>query len=120
MKIYAIRGAVTVGSDNAAEISERSVELVRAVADRNKDIKDVISIIVSTTEDITAAYPAKAIREAGILSAPVFSCKEPSITGALPLCIRLLVTVSSDNDGAEAKHVYLGEAKSLRKDLADE
>ncbi len=115
MTVYAIRGAITIDSNTTEEIEKKSVQLIREIADKNKDIQSVVSIIVSTTDDITAAYPAKAIRESGILSAPVFSCKEPSIDGALPLCIRVLVTVCSEN--ATAKHVYLGKAKILRKDL---
>ena len=118
MNIYAIRGAITVNADDADEISANSVLLAREIAEKNV-YDSVISVIVSTTEDITACYPAKAIRESGVLAAPIFSCKEPSIRGALPLCIRLLVTVASSDDGFAARHVYLGKAKELRKDLAE-
>ena len=118
MKIYAIRGAITVNADTADEIVEKSVLLARTIAEKNS-YDAVISVIISTTEDITAYYPAKAIREANALDAPIFSCKEPSIEGALPFCIRLLVTVSSNDDESEARHVYLGKAKELRKDLAE-
>lgn len=120
MKVYAIRGAVTADRNTEEEIAARSVELISAIAERNKDISSIVSVVVSTTDDLTASYPAKAIRESGILPSPIFSCKEPSIDGALAMCIRLLVTVCSENDKAEAKHVYLGGAKALRKDLTDE
>lgn len=118
MKVYAIRGAITVEADSAEEIKEKSVALARAIAAKNK-FDSIVSVVVSTTEDIRAFYPARAIREAGVLDAPIFSCKEPEITGALPLCIRLLVTVASNDDGVAAHHVYLGKACELRKDLAE-
>ncbi|MBQ7227358.1 MAG: chorismate mutase [Clostridia bacterium] len=118
MKILAIRGATTVEANTKEEIEAKSVELMCEIVKSNAYDFETVSIIISTTEDITAFYPARAIREAGVLPAPLFSCKEPSIDGALPLCIRVLVTVITNEENAEAKHVYLGKAKNLRKDLA--
>lgn len=118
MKVYAIRGAITVETDEADEIASKSVTLAREIVKKNS-YDSVVSVIVSTTDDITEYYPAKAIRESGVLDAPIFSCKEPSISGALPLCVRLLVTVTSANDDACAHHVYLDGARVLRKDLAE-
>lgn len=115
MKVYAIRGAITTESNTAEEIAEKSILLARSIAERNS-YDSIVSVIVSTTEDITAYYPAKAIRESGVLNAPIFSCKEPEIEGALPFCIRLLVTVTGSDD-AEARHAYLGGAKKLREDI---
>lgn len=117
MKVYAIRGAITVKEDTVEEVTAKSVELMAEIERRNPDISTVVSTIVSTTEDIRSVYPAKAIRESGILSAPIFSCKEPEIEGALKKCIRVLVTVTSDKDYAVARHAYLGEAAALRRDL---
>lgn len=119
MKVYAIRGAITVDSDAEAEISARSVELIERIKEKNT-IDSVVSIIISTTSDITASYPAKAIRESGVMPAPLFSCVEPEIKGSLPMCIRVLVTVCSSDDSAEARHVYMGGARTLRKEYADE
>ena len=118
MRVYAIRGAITVDADTDEKITEASVELIRKIKEKNPEIKDVVSIVMSTTEDIRSFYPARAVRESGVMPAPIFSCKEPEIDGALKLCIRALVTVTSDDDGATASHVYLGGAKELRKDLA--
>ena len=114
MKIFAIRGAITVDADTPEQVTARSVELMKTVAERNPSARP-ISVIISTTEDIRSFYPARAIRESGVTDAPLFSCKEPEIKGALPLCIRVLV---SEDDGAEAVHAYLGKAATLRRDLA--
>lgn len=118
MNIFAIRGAITVEADSAEEIIEKSVALAQTIAAENS-FDTIVSVVVSTTEDIRAFYPARAIREASVLDGPIFSCKEPEIAGALPLCIRLLVTVTSNDDAATAHHVYLGKARALRKDLAE-
>ncbi len=118
MNVYAIRGATTVKENTESEIRRASVELMREIVVGNPDISEVISIIISTTDDLTAFYPARAIRESGVIDGSLFSCKEPSVDGSLPLCIRVLVTVVSET-GSKPHHVYLGEAKSLRKDLVN-
>ncbi len=122
-QIFSVRGATT--ADNTPDsIRSRSVELMRAIIERNDLTKDGLTIvhyIVGTTADLTAFYPARAIRESGLTDAPVFSCLEPTIDGALNGCIRLLVEVSNATDAdITPKHVYLHEASALRKDLQDE
>lgn len=114
--MVAIRGAITVRENTAADIDEASVELIRTLAEKN-DIAEAVCIIISTTADITAKYPATAIRESGVLAAPLFSCAEPGIDGALKMCIRVMVLTDKD---ITAKHVYLRGARSLRKDLEDD
>ena len=118
MKVYAIRGAITVDADTPEEITRRSVELMSEIVARNPSADNIVSVVISTTEDLRSCYPAKAIRESGIVNAPLFSCKEPEIEGAMPMCIRLLVTVTSSDDGATARHAYLGKAAELRRDLS--
>ena len=117
-KIIAIRGATTVDSNVAGQIASKSVELVKAVVkENNLKPHDIISITISSTADITAVYPAKAIRESGLLGdTPLFSCLEPPIDGALPLCIRVMLMCESKS---EAKHIYLHGAKALRPDIAN-
>lgn len=111
----AIRGAITAAENSAESIGGASVRLMRAIAEKN-DISTAVCIIISTTSDITAKYPAAAIRESGVSSAPLFSCAEPEIDGSLRMCIRILLLVNAD---ITAKHVYLDNAKSLRTDLED-
>lgn len=119
MKVYAIRGAITVDCDTADEVTRRSEELIKRIVSLNK-FDYAVSLVISTTKDITSVYPAKAVRESGIIDVPLFSCVEPDITGSLPLCIRMLLTVCSEKDDAVARHSYLRGASVLRKDLADE
>lgn len=120
-QIFSIRGATTVTENTAEAIAERSVELIKAIADRNglyeKNDLEATDILISTTEDLTASYPAKAIRESCIVRAPLFSMQEPAIDGALSKCIRLMVRVANYGERVEPRHVYLHEAAKLRPDL---
>ncbi|MCL2371020.1 MAG: chorismate mutase [Firmicutes bacterium] len=117
-KLIAIRGATTIESDSAEQIAQKSTELVRLIVDRNNlKPNDIISITISSTADITASYPAKAIRESDILGdTPLFSCLEPSIKGALPLCIRVMIMCQSKS---APNHIYLHGAKILRPDIKE-
>jgi len=117
-KIIAVRGATTVENNTIDQIASKSVELIKAIIKENAvKSHDIISITISSTADITALYPAKAIRESGLLDdTPLFSCLEPPIDGALPLCIRVMLMCESES---EAKHIYLHNAKILRPDIAN-
>lgn len=119
-KIFAARGATTVSRDCEEEITVRTRELIAALAEANglgTGGAYAVSCIISTTDDIHSFYPAKAYRESGLLDAPVFSCKEPDIDGALPLCIRVLLEIAAEDENASARHLYLHGAKALRPDL---
>ena len=112
----AIRGATTVREDSPQEIREAVAELLKEIAARNASVQEsCISILLSNTADIRSLYPAKAAREAGFSGCALFSAQEPSIDGALPLCIRVLVLAEGD---APVRHVYLRGAANLRKDLS--
>lgn len=120
-QIFSIRGATTVDADTREEITLRSVELMREIVERNELDKngslEITDYIISTTDDITAFYPARAVRESGVVNAPVFSMKEPCIKGALKYCIRFMVRVANSGERVEPKHVYLRGAANLRPDL---
>lgn len=111
----AIRGATTVKADSAEEIKGAVKELLDGIFDANRLRSDeVVCIMLSSTADIKSMYPAKAAREAGYALYPLFSAAEPEIDGALPLCIRVMVLCERSKP---VKHVYLRDAKGLRKDL---
>ena len=111
----AIRGAITANNNTVGDISAASVRLISELAARN-NISSAVSILISSTKDITAVYPAKAIRESGIIDAPLFSCLEPDIDNALEMCIRIMVSI---NENIKPEHVYLEGAKILRPDLGE-
>ncbi len=111
--IISIRGAVTADNSISA-ISNAAVKLVdRIYFKNNLTDGNVINIVVSVTDDLTAFSAARAIRESGH-NVPLMSCEEPNTDGALKGCIRVMVTAVSD---LAAHHVYLNGARVLRKDL---
>lgn len=113
----AIRGATTITKDAAEEVKSAVGELLNEIYRRNALSGDeVISIQFTNTADIRSYYPAKAAREAGFFSAPLFSAQEPEINGALPLCIRVMLLVENDKTPV---HVYLRGAVTLRKDITE-
>ena len=111
----AIRGATTVSADTPEEIREAVKELLFTIREQNKlSEEDILFILFSNTEDIRSLYPAKAAREAGFSGTSLFSAAEPTIDGALRLCIRVMLLV---DNCFEVKHVYLRGAVNLRRDL---
>lgn len=117
--LMAIRGATTIDSDCKEEIIAKTTELFAEIVKRNVidgEKNRCVSVIIGTTQDIHSYYPARAMRESGILDAPVFSCAEPEIEGALPLCIRVMLTVEC-SAFIEPSHVYLHKAAALRPDI---
>ena len=113
----AIRGATTVNNDSAEEIKESVKELLTEIKVQNALSNDeIVCITFSNTSDLHSFYPAKAAREAGFYSAPLFSALEPEIVGALQKCIRVMVLTVSNK---EPKHVYLRGAAALRRDLTN-
>ena len=113
----AIRGATTVNNDSADEIKESVKELLTEIKTRNAlNPEEIVCILFSNTSDLHSFYPAKAAREVGFYSVPLFSSLEPEINGALKKCIRVMVLTESDS---QAKHVYLRGAAALRRDLTN-
>lgn len=115
--MIAIRGATTIENDCPQQIKERVKELLVELSDRNNlNPESIVCIMLSSTTDIHSYYPAKAAREAGFYSCPLFSCLEPEIDGALKLCIRLMILAEVSTP---AKHVYLRGAIALRRDITE-
>jgi len=121
MTISAVRGAITVESNTRESILEATRELLKELIKRNElEISDIISVIFTCTKDLTAVYPAVAARELGMKYTALFCCQEMDVEGSLPMCIRVLMHISSNKDQVAIQHTYLREAKMLRKDLVHE
>ncbi len=117
MKLRALRGAITVETNEPDAILSATEELVRAVMERNElDPEQMVSCIFTCTNDLDAEFPAVAARDMGLSAVPLRCAREIDVPGALPRVIRLLLHCYAD-PGTEAKHVYLRDAESLRRDL---
>ncbi|GIO30878.1 MULTISPECIES: chorismate mutase [Paenibacillus] len=115
-----IRGATTVQRNDEREILDETVVLMREIVERNQiDPEDICSVWITLTQDLDAAFPAKAIRELeGWEMVPLMCSVEVPVKGSLPRCIRLMVQVNTEKSQKEIRHVYLNDAQKLRPDLA--
>ncbi|GAE25078.1 chorismate mutase II [Halalkalibacter wakoensis JCM 9140] len=117
--VRGIRGAITIKSNNEKDVLEASKELVQVLISSNRiEPENVAQVLFTVTEDVTAAFPAKVLREfEGWSYVPVVCAQEIPVPGSLPLCIRVLLTVNTDVKQKEVKHAYLRDAVKLRPDL---
>ncbi|WP_438432357.1 chorismate mutase [Gorillibacterium sp. sgz500922] len=121
MWVRGIRGATTVEQDDKQEILTATAELLRSIVEANDVVpEDICSVFVTTTHDLTSAFPAMAIRQlAGWELVPLMCALEIPVQPSLPRCIRLMVQVNTTRTQKEIRHIYMNEAKKLRPDIAD-
>ncbi|WP_146552002.1 chorismate mutase [Rummeliibacillus sp. SL167] len=118
--IRGVRGAVTIEHDDAQLVLQETTHLMQEmIAANHIEPENVASVIVSTTPDIVSAFPAKAVRTLENWNyVPVMCMHEMNVPGALPLCIRVLIHVDTDEKQKDIRHIYLNDAIKLRPDLA--
>lgn len=118
MAFRAIRGATQISVDDKDEVLLATRELLAEVMDGNKLVADdVISIIFSTTKDISSVAPALAARQLGLHDPALFCLQEMDVEGAMPRLIRLLAHVDTDLARDQVKNVYLRGTDVLRRDV---
>jgi chorismate mutase len=117
MRLFGLRGAITVDANDAEEILAATAELMRELMARNGLEPDaLVSCLFTLTDDLDAEFPAKAARRMGLSAVPLMCAREVPVPGALPRVIRVLVHCYAEPDHV-ARHVYLREARMLRTDL---
>ena len=117
--LRAVRGATSVREDTSEAIRERTAELLGEVLSRNAlAADDLVSIIFTATEDLTADFPAVAAREIGLSAVPLLCTREIPVVGALGMCIRVMVHCYAPPERT-IRHVYLHDARQLRMDLPE-
>jgi chorismate mutase len=117
-RVRALRGATTVDEDSAAQVSERTQALMKAIVARNGlEHSDIISIVFTATDDVRSMFPATAARAIGFGDVPLLCARELAIEGSQPRCIRVLMHVETANE--QLHHVYLEGARGLRDDLPE-
>lgn len=119
MAMRGIRGATTVEENTKEAIQQSVQELVAAMLEENSiGPEDIGAAIFSGTDDITAGFPATAMRMMpGMETVPLFDTKEMDVEGSLSYCIRLLLLTDMDKSQKDVVHVYLRRARTLRPDL---
>ena len=78
---------------------------------------DVISVVFTTTTDLTSAFPATCARGIGFGDIPLLCASEIDVPDSKRHCIRVLMHVYTTRARNDVRHVYLRDAQSLRDDL---
>jgi chorismate mutase len=116
-----IRGAITVDVDEADAILAATRELLERIVSANAlCIEDLASVVFTATPDLTATYPAQAARNMGWHHVPLLCMQEMAVNDSVSRCIRVLMMWNTDRPPGQVHHVYLGRARVLRPDLAEE
>ena len=116
--VRALRGATTIDVDEKAHLFERVIALFEALFERNDlDHDDLISALITATDDVRSVFPAQAARKFGLGDVPLICARELDIEGGTPLCIRVMIHLYTERSRSELHHVYLEGARNLRDDL---
>lgn len=115
-----IRGAITVENNALEDVKSSTIELLKAIVDKNAiKIDEISHVIFSITKDLDAAFPAKFARdELGWTQVPMMCFNEADIENAIEKCIRVLVVINTVKTQDEISHIYLKDAKKLRSDIS--
>jgi chorismate mutase len=118
--VRGLRGATTCEENTSEQVSEVTQELLVEMLERNGITHDdVISVLFTTTPDLTASFPATAARGVGFGDVPLLCASEINVPGAMPLTVRVLMHAYTERSRDELRHVYLRKAPSLRDDLPE-
>lgn len=120
MRLLALRGAITCAENTKEEVRSQTGRLVGEMLSRNGlDTDDLVSVIFTATDDLTAEFPAAAARSEGLGHVPLLCARELGIDGAVERCIRVLMHCYTDRAREDLHHVYLDGARALRDDLPE-
>ncbi len=119
MALRGIRGATVVEHDEPEEVLAATRQLLEALLKANPTLNpaDLASAFFTVTADLCSAYPARAARQLDWDDVPLMCALEIPVPDSLPRCIRVLLHWNTDLPQEAVRHVYLGEAASLRPDL---
>ena len=117
MRLFALRGAISVERNDAQEILDATTELMQTIMARNELApENVVSCIFTATNDLNAEFPAVAARRSASSACRCCARARSRCPRSLPRVIRVLIHYHAA-EGHEPEHVYLGEATALRADL---
>jgi chorismate mutase len=116
-RLWAVRGAVQAERNDEAAILAATEELMRALMERNSlTPADMVSVILTCTDDLNAQFPAVGARAVGLDQVPLLCNRELDVPGAMERVIRVLAHYYAPA-GHTPKHVYIRETRRLRADL---
>ncbi|GMO28719.1 MAG: chorismate mutase [Termitinemataceae bacterium] len=116
-RIYALRGAAQC-LNTEADIQKQIASVYDAMLAQNSLAEsDIVSLIFSVTNDLTALNPAAALRRSGRAEElALFSVQEPVCSAnSLERTVRFLLHCYLE-EGSTAHHIYQNGAEVLRPD----
>ena len=117
--VAAVRGAISVRANRAADIRDATARLLQALLERNALTPDrIVSAVFTATPDLSADFPAHAARRLGWTDVPLLGAVELDVPGAPARIVRVLLTLRDVPLGVRLVPVYLERAALLRPDLA--
>lgn len=106
-----IRGAVCA-ENTPQSISQNALLLMQEILKRNKlSAQQVASVFFSTTADLSACYPATAVRKQLLPNAAFMCLQEMQVDGSMQGVIRVAVFARTNR---EVVNCYLGQTQQLR------
>ncbi|WP_400163781.1 chorismate mutase [Brevibacillus sp. TJ4] len=124
MAVRGVRGAITVEKDTKEEVLEATKLMLEEIIARNElRAEDIGSMIFTTTEDVSSVFPAQAVRMLdgeGWEFVPLMCAREIPVSGALPMCVRVMMHVNTEKAASDIQHVFLRDAVKLRPDLTNQ
>ena len=112
-----VRGAISVTENSVEAIVAATKELMSVLAAANGiQPDDIASIFFTTTTDVTATYPALAVRQLGWYDVAMLCGHEMDVLGGMTGIIRVLLHWNTRKTAQEIRHCYLREALALRPD----
>ncbi len=118
-RLRGIRGATRVKVNTKKKILDSTkMLLLKMVKENQVQTDEIASVFITATVDLSAEFPAYAVRELGWKMVPVMCAQEMKVPGSMSGVVRVLMHVNTSVSQARIKHQYLGETRSLRPDLA--
>lgn len=112
------RGAIQIESNTRESILDGALKLVLALVEENGiSSENVSSVLFTVTPDLNAAFPAEVRTQIGWNLVPFLCGQEIPVPGSLQRLVRILILFETDRSQNQIRHLYLGEAASLRPDL---
>jgi len=113
--IRGIRGAITAKKNTRQEILGQTERLLKTMASLNQvQPADIAAIILTTTPDLNAEFPAAAAQRLGWEDVPRLCAVEIKVPKSLKKCIRVMLLVNTGKSQKQIKHVYLEAAVKLK------
>ena len=122
MPVRGIRGATTADTNTADSITEATEELLRELVSINDlDPAEICFCYFTTTQDLTAEYPAYAARKLGWLDVPLLCGHDMNVQlpnpRGVPMCIRVLLLYNTPRPQTSIRFAYMRGAEAIKADL---